>query len=156
VVRKLSWPGLVVLPVVFGWIGDLYATRIWHPVLLGHSCPRSGADCLFHPLLVAGITWTVLGGLIGLWAAVTLVRATRPWRPRRFHLSELIIVTPLVGFALWWGHHFGMQQGGTSADFDRFATVVLAAIVVRFVAAAQMRRAHGRAPSRPKSVPAGT
>jgi hypothetical protein len=40
-----------------------------------------------------------------------------------FHLTELVIVTPLVAAVLWRGHRFGMQQGGTWSDFDRFASV---------------------------------
>ena len=154
VLRKLSWLGLVVLPVVFGWLGDVYATRIWQPVLLGHSCPANSASCFYHPLLVAGVTWTALGALIGLWAAAVLMWARRQRRPRRFHLTELIVVTPLVVAVLWWGHRFGMQQGGTWSDFGRFATVLLGAAVVRVAAVIFTRRTHGQAPLETGSVAA--
>jgi hypothetical protein len=154
VLRRRARLGLVMLPVVFGWLGDLYATRVWHPFLLDHSCPAAGADCFYHPLLVAGLTWTALGALIGVWAAVTLVRGP-PSRARRFGLTELIVVTPITAALLWWGHRFGMQQGGAWSDFDRFASVVLGAAVVRVaVGATRAMRARGRATSETASVAA--
>jgi hypothetical protein len=59
------------LPVAFAGLGYLYVTVLWQPPLVGHSCPSRApvSACSYHPLLVSGYTWTVLGALVGLWVA---------------------------------------------------------------------------------------
>jgi hypothetical protein len=130
--RSLGLASLVALPVAFGVLGYTWATQLWHPQLIGHSCPDSSAwSCEYQPLLVAGITWTVLGGLVGLWFATVIARAAFGRYAARMGRAERLAVLPVIFAVVFWGFFFDTQQGGSLTDLGAFLLVVLGAVAAR-------------------------
>jgi hypothetical protein len=116
--------------------GDIWATRLWHPALLGHSCPfGAGASCLFHPLLVSGLVWSVLGGLIGFWFGIVGAGVV-DGRRATFGVGERGAAVVVTGLFALWAFFFGSQQGGTSSDL----LVLMAAVAVAWLLRALLAR----------------
>ncbi len=139
------------LPIAFAGLGYLYVTVLWQPPLRGHSCLSGStpSSCVYHPLLVSGYTWAVLGALVGLWVAFVMARAL--FAPTRAALTvrELIGVTPVVAVLVWWTFRDGLLQAGTRGEQAHILVVVLGAIVARLAVSLCL----GRGTSAPSADP---
>ena len=121
------------LPVAFAGLGYLYMTVLWQPPLIFHSCPHlaPASACSYHPLLVSGYTWTVLGALVGLWVAYVLSQALFTGKKAALTIGELATVTPVVVAVVWWTFRDGLLQAGTRSEQAHVLVVVFVSIMAR-------------------------
>jgi hypothetical protein len=139
--RWLALAGVIALPAAGASLGYTWAAQLWHPALMGHSCPGGpGWSCEFHPLLVSGDVWSVLGGLIGLWFALVVMRAISDRGASGVSAAERVGVFAVTSVVFFWSVFFGGQQGGTMADLIVFAVPVVTAFGLRFILAIVLRR----------------
>ncbi|MGA3352610.1 MAG: hypothetical protein ABSD85_05405 [Acidimicrobiales bacterium] len=121
------------LPVALAGLGYFYVTVLWQPPLVGHSCPSMApaSACSYHPLMVSGYTWTVLGALVGLWVAYLLSCVLFTPRRAAMTVGELTVVAPVVAAVVWWTFRDGLLQAGTRNEQAHVLGVVLVSIVAR-------------------------
>ena len=145
------------LPVAFAGLGYLYMTVLWQPPLIFHSCPHlaPASACSYHPLLVSGYTWTVLGALVGLWVAYVLSQALFTGKKAALTIGELATVTPVVVGVVWWTFRDGLLQAGTRSEQAHVLVVVFVSIMARLALSLFLgRRTSPR--SRPHLVAGGS
>jgi hypothetical protein len=121
------------LPIVCAFLGRTFIDAFRAPPV-GHSCIRSGADCVFHPLIGQTSPWMILGVLVGLWLAFGLaLDIARSPRPGLF-LLEAAVVVPAGVALIYWARVVGPDQAG-SGDVGKFILAVVVAALVRLLLA---------------------
>ncbi|MGA2527929.1 MAG: hypothetical protein ABSG36_02060 [Acidimicrobiales bacterium] len=132
------WQKMVLLcslPVVSAGLGYFYVRLIWRPPLVGHRCESRSpvTDCLFHPVLVSGYTWMILGALAAFWFAYVFSRVLLAHKPAGFCVGELAVVTPVVVGVVWWTLRVGLVQAGTRSEQAQVLAAISCAILARLV-----------------------
>jgi hypothetical protein len=104
---------------------------------------------VFHPVLVSGYTWAVLGALVGLWFAYVSSRLLSAHNRAASGVGELAVVTAVVAGIFWWTLRVGLDHGGTRGEqahvLAAVSCAILARLVIRWISRGAAQRLGSRA-----------